>query len=83
MNLKSLIRFETTTVQLCVKHESATGWRWCVCLPNRGVLVNGISKTQLAAKLAAQHAFEERLYRAGLTRYRPDAYSWKDLLVSS
>jgi len=77
MNLVSTVRFESTTVELCVKHESPTAWRWCVCLLNAAPLVKGTSNNQVAAKFEAQRAFEERLKRAGLKRSASDPYDWK------
>ena len=77
MTFTCLVRFQTTTVELCVTPASTTSWRWSVRLLHSKTLETGIANSQIAAQSAAQRAFEARLQRADLKPYAPDSYRWK------
>ena len=77
MAFRCIIRFESTTVELCVSFQTPEVWRWSIQLSNGIMLEEGTSATQLAAQMATQRAFEKRLLRAELGRHIPETYLWK------
>lgn len=63
------------TVKLSVRGDHPS-WRWEVQFAEGQTLEAGTATTRFAGQLAAQHAFELRLKRAGLDRRNFSGYRW-------
>ncbi len=77
MTYTCAVQVESSIVELCVASESPFSWRWSFRLLNGPKLREGISDSKVAAQIAAQLAFKERLQKAGLKRWASDAYYWR------
>ena len=65
-------------VHLSVRHEGADVWRWTVLFKDGAILQQGATTTRLAAQVAAQHAFEFRVRRAGIYPENFTGYRWTE-----
>jgi hypothetical protein len=81
-SLVCAIWIESQIVQLSVRCECSASvvWRWSIRLLKGETLLRGTSDTRFAAQVAAQYALEQRLSRAGMRRFTPAAFEWKELL---
>lgn len=75
------IRVESRLVELRVRFDEPDRWVWSISIEGGKHLSQGAMMNKLAAQLTSQIAFENRLYRAGLSKFAPKTYSWQDLVT--
>jgi len=79
MTFTCILRSENTAIELRVSSGLTNSWQWCIRLLNGVILEKGVSKSRIAAQIAAQYGSEDRLRRAGLNPSPSDEFLWNQV----
>lgn len=63
-----------------VRREDHEVWRWKMESEKGRILDQGIMTRRLAAQVTVQRAFEQRLIRAGINKWKFTGYRWTEVV---